>query len=129
MTDSMGLTRNDMNSQKLFEVCVDIFSKCRKKGLHCGLGGGISTDAVDFIKRLSEKKLIDKYETRKIVFTNMNDSKEKITEGILKAVEFEVLWLENKRDYYKRISCEDDKRIEMLDKRVKKEITNSDNTC
>jgi len=129
MTDSIGLTRAEINSPAMFEICQDIFTKVKKKGLKCGLGGGISTSAVDFIKRLAVQKLIDKYETRKIVFTNMDDPAEKINDGILKAVEFETLWLENKRNYYKRISTEDDKRIEMLTKRLKKEIVNSDTVC
>ena len=38
--------------------------------------------------------------------------------GIIKANRFELLWLENKKNYYSTICAEDDKRIEMLKKRV-----------
>jgi 2-keto-3-deoxy-L-rhamnonate aldolase RhmA len=129
LTDSMGLTRNDINSEVVYKICEDVFSKSKKRGLQTGLGGGISTDAIDFIRRLGRAGLIDRYETRKIIFTNFNESPEDINRGILKAVEFETLWLENKRNYYRTIACEDDTRIEMLNKRLKKEISNSDNAC
>ena len=129
MTDSMGLTRNDINSERVYKICEDIFTKSKKRGLDTGLGGGISTDAIDFLSRLGKADLIDKYETRKIVFTNVDETWEEINKGIMKAVEFETLWLENKRNYYRTIACEDDTRIEMLNKRLQKVITNSDNSC
>jgi len=129
LVDSFDLTRTEINNQRIYDVCEDIFSKARAKKLKCGLGGGISTDAVPFIKKLADKKLIDKYETRKIVFTNLKDEIDCMVEGILTAVEFETLWLQNKKEYYGRIFREDDVRIEMLNKRLKKEISNSDLLC
>lgn len=129
LTDSMSLTRADINSPTVQKICEDVFSKARTHKLGCGLGGGISTSAIDFVRGLAAKKLIDRYETRKIVFTNINDSKERMDAGILKAVEFETLWLENKKRHYERIYKEDDTRIEMLNKRLRKEIPNSDATC
>jgi hypothetical protein len=63
------------------------------------------------------ERLLDKFETRKVVFPIIACLKgEKV---ILKAVEFELLWLKSKRRYYSRIKVEDEKRIQMLEERLK----------
>lgn len=115
-TGSMGKDRNFVDSDQMLQFCTEIFQKSRAKGLKCGLGGAISTNSADFIKSLVNQNLIDKYETRKIVYHK--DAVNNISEGILAGVEFELLWLKSKRRYYHRIHNEDDKRIEMLEKRL-----------
>ncbi len=115
-TASMEKDRSFADSDQMLEYCTNIFTKCREKGLKCGLGGAISANSSGFIKSLVSKNLIDKYETRKIVYSK--DAVNNISEGILAGVEFELLWLKSKRRYYHRIKSEDEKRIEMLDKRL-----------
>ncbi len=43
-------------------------------------------------------------------------------EAFLKAVEFELLWLKNKKAYYGAIHREDDERMTMMEKRYKESI-------
>ena len=42
-----------------------------------------------------------------------------ISEGLVCGVKFELLWLKSKRRYYHRVRDEDEKRISMLEERLK----------
>ncbi|MDD3296604.1 MAG: aldolase/citrate lyase family protein [Candidatus Omnitrophica bacterium] len=119
LSGSMGLDRSAVNEQKMFDLTKSTLEKARQKNLSCVVGGAISVEAIDFLRNLPED-LIDRYETRKICFLMSQVKSSKASEGINKAVEFELLWLQNKRNYYKAISQEDDKRIAMLSARCQK---------
>ena len=80
-------------------------------------GGGISFDAVPFIQKLYP--LNDRFETRKVIFRGGNDET-KLKAGILLAMEFETLYLENKCTYYDRMAGEDRQRLVMLRERLEK---------
>ena len=99
-------------------IAIDaLVKKAKSKNLKTALGGAISIESKSFIKNLVDNKLIEKFETRKLVFRN--SSIHSIDEGLKKGVNFELLWLKSKRRYYHRIRNEDEKRIEMLEKRLK----------
>lgn len=114
---SLGLTRNDINTKQIFEISKDIFEKAKNYGFETAIGGGIAVEAIPFIKELTTLKILDRYETRKVVF-RVPKSFKKAYQGILLANEFELLWLENKRNYYNSLYNEDSKRIKMLKKRL-----------
>jgi len=115
-TASMNKDRAFADSDQMLDYCKDIFTKVKAKNLKTALGGAISASSATFISTLVQENLLDKYETRKIVYHK--DALHTIEEGILKGVEFELLWLKSKRRYYHRIKSEDEKRIEMLEKRL-----------
>jgi hypothetical protein len=79
------------------------------------LGGGIAKEALPFMLELGD--LLDRYETRKVIFECPAALDNDAEAGILKAVGFELMWLKNKRDFYGSIYAEDQTRIEMLEAR------------
>lgn len=119
LVGSMGGDRKMVNSDEILAICDDVFSQARAKGLACGLGGAISGESLSFIKHLADKKLIDKYETRKVVY-GVDAIYANPEAGLMKGIEFELLWLKSKQRYYSRIKLEDQQRIDMLEKRLSK---------
>jgi len=116
MSGSMGLTREDINSEAVYAVAERVFVQAKTRGLECALGGGVSADSLPFMRRLPVGCL-DRYETRKVIFSCPEGLGEDADKGILKAVGFELMWLKNKRDFYGRIFEEDRARIQMLQSR------------
>jgi len=115
LSGSMGLSRDEINGDKVFEVTQDIATRCKKAGYKVNFGGGISFDAIPFIQKLYP--LNDRFETRKVVFSAVNNENE-LKEGILKAMQFETLYLKNKCEYYNRMANEDKVRLGMMAERL-----------
>jgi 4-hydroxy-2-oxoheptanedioate aldolase len=121
LTGSLGLVRENVNDDLIFDIATRVFAAARAKGLEVVVGGGVSKETIPFIKRFPEGT-IARYETRKVIFGCPAALAERYDVGILKAVGFELMWLKNKRDFYGLIFKEDEIRIEMLERRYKKLI-------
>ena len=115
MSASMELDRSMINSDEVFDVTKNIAERCKNYGYKVNFGGGISVDAIPFIQKLYP--LNDRFETRKIVF-HASDNAEKLEKGIVKAMEFETLYLKNKCEYYDRMAVEDQARLKMMAERL-----------
>ncbi len=115
LSGSMGLTREHINSQQVLDIALKIAEKAKSAGLKVVIGGGVSVHSLAFFQKFPAGH-IDRFETRKVVFScpaALNNSEE----AFLKAVEFEILWLKNKKNYYGAIHREDDARLEMMENR------------
>jgi len=121
LSSSMGLSRKEINGEEVFAKTKDIAEKSKAKGYKVNFGGGISFDAIPFIQKMYP--LNDRFETRKVVFHASGDEKV-LKNGILKAMEFETLYLKNKCEYYDRMAIEDQERLKMMASRL--EIAGSD---
>ena len=108
--------REAINLPETTEYVLEISKLAKEKKMQLVMGGGVSIDSLDVIKQVTDVHL-DRFETRKVVFDAKKALSGDIEKGLLDAVQFELLWLENKRDYYQNIAIEDKKRIEMLSAR------------
>ena len=120
LSGSMGLTREDINSDQVLDIALKIAEKAKSAGLKVVVGGGVSVHSLPFFKAFPEGHL-DRFETRKVVF-RCPEAINNPEEAFLKAVEFELMWLKNKKNYYGAIHREDDSRLEMMEERYRSSI-------
>ena len=117
---SMGLNRDQVNSQKMLDISLDIAKKAKDHGLKVVVGGAVSVDSMSFFKAFPKGHL-DRFETRKVIF-DCPAAIDNPEEAFIKAVEFELMWLKNKQSFYSSIAQEDESRIEMMEIRFKKSL-------
>jgi 2-keto-3-deoxy-L-rhamnonate aldolase RhmA len=110
---SLGWPRNRINSQEITNYVLEIARFCKENDKQLVMGGGVSIESLDAIRQVYDIRL-DRFETRKVVFDTKAALNSDIEYGLLNAVQFELFWLINKKEYYSSISHEDLKRIDML---------------
>ena len=115
---SKGIERKEVDSEIVLNDVLTVAESVKNSGLKIVVGGGVSSDSIDFLREVSKTHL-SRYETRKIVFDGASINFKNISKGLLSAVHFELLWLLNKQEYYGKIHLEDQKRIDMLENRWK----------
>lgn len=120
LVGSMGFVRNSVNSSEIQEIALKMAAKAKENGLKVVVGGGVSVHSLPFFQAFPSGHL-DRFETRKVVFS-CPGALQNSEEAFLKAVEFELLWLKNKKKYYGAIHREDDIRLEMLEERYREPI-------
>lgn len=119
-TLSKGLQRTEVTSSEITGSVLEIAAAAKTYGQDLVVGGGVSTDSLAILQQIAQIHLT-RFETRKIIFgaESLNLNLASVRSGLLQAVHFELLWLQNKRDYYRMIEVEDEKRIQMLETRWK----------
>jgi 4-hydroxy-2-oxoheptanedioate aldolase len=120
LTGSMDLTREDINSDQVLTLCKQMAALAKAAGKAVVVGGGVSVHSLPFFRSFPAGH-IDRFETRKVVF-RCPGALDNTQASFLKAVEFEIMWLKNKRDYYTLISREDESRLAMMEQRYQKSI-------
>ncbi|RYY43799.1 MAG: aldolase [Sphingomonadales bacterium] len=113
---SLGKDRGFVNSDAMIDHVVEVAKAAREQGVDLVVGGGVSPESIEPLRRVRAAKL-DRFETRKVIFDASVLDGGDIEAGLALAIEFELLWLKNKRDYYVSIGAEDETRIDMMEKR------------
>lgn len=117
LVGSMNMGRDEINSPQVLKMSTDLAKQAKDKGLKVVVGGGVSIDSIPFFKAFPHNH-IDRFETRKVIFscpTAIHNPEE----AFIKAVQFELMWLNNKRNYYSAIAREDNDRIMLMETRYK----------
>ncbi len=119
---SMGHSRDFVNSDEMISYVEKVAMVTSIQGLDLVVGGGVSPDSIEPLRRVRQTRL-DRFETRKVIFDAAVLDGDKAAEGMELAIEFELLWLKNKRDFYQSIAAEDEKRIAMMEDRQNSKVS------
>lgn len=113
---SMGHDRAFVNSEEMTGYVEKVAQVAKANGIELVVGGGVSPDSIEPLRRIKAARL-DRFETRKVIYDASILDGDKARGAMELAIEFELLWLKNKRDYYQTIAAEDEARIGMMEAR------------
>ena len=122
LVSSMGKDRNYVNSEEIYKMTRSVFSKAKEKGLKACLGGAVSMDSFDFLKKLHSDGLLDKFETRYAMF-DPSITLKNLPRALSKAQMFEYEWLMYKHELYTSAANVDINRIKMIQDRINQSIS------
>jgi 4-hydroxy-2-oxoheptanedioate aldolase len=122
LVSSMNKDRNYVNSDEVYKLVRGVFVKVKEKGLKACLGGAVSTDSLDFLKKLHSEGLLDKFETRYAMF-DPSITLKNLSRALSKAQMFEYEWLMAKHELYTAAANQDIKRIQMIQDRINQSVS------
>ena len=117
---SLGKDRNFVDDDDILEMVKNVFIEAKKEDIKCYLGGAISINSKSFIESLVKEKLLDKFETRYIIFSTENMDFDKYEEMLYYANLFEVEWMKFISNRYQMYANKDRQRISMIEDRLSK---------
>lgn len=121
LVSSMGKDRQYVNSAEVYNMAKRVFTKAKEKGLKACLGGAVSVESLDFLKKLHSEGLLDKFETRYAIF-DPSITLKNLSRALSKAQLLEYEWLKVKSEYYSNLANQDAKRIQMIQDRINQSI-------
>ncbi len=118
---SLGKDRSYVNNDEILEIVIDIFKRIKEKSqIKCYLGGSTTMESTDFIKTLINLNLLDKFETRYIIFNVKDINFNNFDELLYHANVFEVEWMKYISSKYSLSANKDIQRIKMAEERINK---------
>jgi hypothetical protein len=113
---SLGKGREIVNAPETMDCVEKVAHEAAARKVELVVGGGVNPDSIAPLKRVRQIRL-DRFETRKVIFDGACLEGGDVERGMELAIKFELLWLQNKRDFYKSIAAEDQTRIDMMEAR------------
>lgn len=108
-----------VNSDEVLDIATDLFTKSREMSKRVYLGGAITVDSNDFMKILFNKGLLDKFETRYVMY-NPAIALNNLQDFLLNGQKLELGILNYRRNYHLRHANKEIDRINMIEKRIDK---------
>lgn len=116
LVQSMELDRynGSVDSDDILNISRVVFKLARQKKLGCTLGGSMTSSSEKFVTTLIEEGLLDKFETRNVIFNKESLTYYSFSDLIKAALDFELNYLKSKKDYYNNLYTQDLNRINKL---------------
>tara|TARA_Y100001968_G_scaffold60508_1_gene51401 strand:- start:646 stop:1434 length:789 start_codon:yes stop_codon:yes gene_type:complete len=112
LSKSLGIS--NVNSRKILEIAKEILEKAKRYSLPVAIGGNLANDSFEFIKCLSSLGL-HSFESRKCTFKVEGQiSNYEFKDLVKKGLEFELTWLNYKKEIYLNRSYLDNARIKKI---------------
>jgi hypothetical protein len=115
---SLGKDRDFVDTDEMYNMVENVFKKVKETNTSCYMGGAVSINSKQFIKQLIDKDLLDKFETRYIIYDVKKIDINKFDELLYWGNVFEVEWLKFIHNRYMNHANKDVKRIKMIEERV-----------
>lgn len=122
LVSSMKKDRAYVNSDEVYELAKKVFIETKKIGAKACIGGAVSVESLEFLKKLHSERLLDKFETRYAIF-DPSVALKNLSKTLSKAQLFEYEWMTNKMEYYSNLASQDEKRIKMIQSRINQSLT------
>jgi 4-hydroxy-2-oxoheptanedioate aldolase len=116
LVQSMELDRYNgaVDSNEVLDIARNVFTLARNNNMGCTLGGSMTSSSENFVITLIEEGLLDKFETRNVIFNKKALNYYSFSQLIKAALDFELNYLKSKRDYYDSLYNQDITRINKL---------------
>lgn len=115
LSASMGIAGKEIEGDVIFSAAKEFCEKAGSAGLVTNFGGNIGMESIPFIRKMNP--YIDRFETRKVIL-HKNGNAEFLKQAIAAALEFELLYLRFKSQYYTDMANEDAVRVKRLEAQI-----------
>ena len=115
---SYGKERIYVESLDMREKIENVFKTAKESNIKCYLGGAMCIESFELVKYLKEQKLLDRIETRYIIFDISKIDMKNFDYIMYLANAFEVKWLNYIKSRYESYALKDFNRINMIQKRL-----------
>jgi 4-hydroxy-2-oxoheptanedioate aldolase len=117
---SLQKDRSYVDTDDMLEKVKKVFRIAREKGTMCYLGGAITINSKNFLEDLINNNLLDKFETRYIIYDVHEINIQELDKLLYWGNVFEVEWLKFIHNRYLIHANKDVERIKMIEERISK---------